>query len=240
MQRISVVAVEAHPDDVEMHCMGTLLLLRQQNAKITIISVSNGDKGAAHQPKRQYGRIARTRMEEAAAAAEMLGAEFVSLGAEDGYIEATPALLNDLTAAIRNGSADVVLAPNPDDYHLDHIVTSQLAFQASYYAALPQLPIDGACLSASPRLWYYDSTCGVDFQPETYVDVSSVIEEKRALARLHASQMENMRRIGGWDLVEHIEIVGRFRGLQSGVQYAEAFSSCRRFPRNHALSVLPL
>jgi N-acetylglucosamine malate deacetylase 1 len=104
---------------------------------------------------------------------------------------------------------------------------------------LPQLRIKEPALATSPAMYFYDTVLGLDFQPSFYIDISNVIDRKKALARLHASQMANMTAQSGWDLVEGIETLGRMRGIQSGVKYAEAFQLCRRFPRIRAWNDFP-
>lgn len=233
----SVVAVEGHPDDVELGCLGTLLKLRARGTRITIVSVTSGGRGASHDPA-LGGSIAEVRHREASAVAERLGGEFLTLGAPDGYLYDTADLRNELAAVFRRARAQVVFAPPPVDYHLDHATAGQLAFSATYYAAT-DMPVEGEPLARTPALYYFDAIAGVEFEPSFLVDISDHISEKKELAGLHASQMANMRAIGGWDLVEYIEIVGRYRGLQGATAYAEAFQSCLRWPRGRALRDFP-
>jgi LmbE family N-acetylglucosaminyl deacetylase len=233
----SVVAVEGHPDDVELGCLGTLLKLRATGTRITIVSVTTGGQGASYDPG-LGASIADVRFGEATAVAERLGGEFVTLGAPDGYLYDTPELRNALAAVLRRARPQVVFAPPPVDYHLDHATAGRLAFSATYYAATA-MPVEGEPLAAAPALYYYDSIAGVEFTPSFLVDISDQIAEKKELAALHASQMANMRAIGGWDLVDHIEVVGRFRGLQGATAYAEAFQACLRWPRGRALHAFP-
>lgn len=235
----SVVAIEAHPDDVELGCMGTLLKLRARGARVTIVSITAGDQGAAHDPDADHAAVAEVRAAEATAAAERMGGEFVSLDGPDGYLFDASALRDALSAVIRRAGADLVFAPPPADYQSDHIAASEIAFHAVFTSALPQFPIAGAALERTPVLYYYDAIMGLEFEPTLFVDITDQVEEKKALARLHASQMANMKAIGGWDLVEEIEIVGRYRGLQSGTRYAEAFRPCLRWPRLRALREFP-
>jgi hypothetical protein len=78
-----------------------------------------------------------------------------------------------------------------------------------------------------------------DFEPSFYVDISAQMARKQELARMHVSQMASMKSQSDWDLAEAIEILGRFRGLQSGVKYAEAFRLCARYPRVKAWKSFP-
>jgi len=234
----SVVAVEGHPDDVELGCLGTLIKLRDTGADITIVSVTDGANGAAHDPG-QLASIAETRKHEATAVAERLNGRFVSLGAPDSYLYDTPELRDSLASIIREARADVVFVPPGTDYHEDHITAGKLAFSA-VYLAVTGMRIDGPRLESTPRLYYFDAIAGVDFVPSFLVDISDQIEEKKALVALHASQMRNMSASGGWNLVEHVEIVGAMRGLQGATRYAEAFQTCLQWPRGRALTQFPV
>jgi N-acetylglucosamine malate deacetylase 1 len=234
----SVVAVEGHPDDVELSALGTLIKLREHGARVTIVSVSDGGGGSFHD-RSLSDSIARIRAQEAQAVAARLGGEWLTLGAPDGYVYDTPELRASLASAFRRAECDLVLAPPPTDYHSDHSNAGQLAFTAAYYSVVGGQEVEGKPLAATPPVFYFDSIMGLEFEPAFFIDISSEIDEKKELAGLHASQMVNMKAIGGWTLVEYIEIVGRFRGLQSGVQYAEAFRAATRWPRVRAFESFP-
>ena len=235
----SVVAVEPHPDDVEILCMGTLLKLRAMGTRVTIVCVTNGDKGSGHDPKAPHAEVAATRFREASAVAAAIGAEFVNLGAEDEYLFDTPELRNSLAAVLRRAKADVVLAPSPTCYQTDHTIASEITFQATHLAALPQLRIDEPALPRAPATYYYDTVLGLDFEPSFFIDITDVFDRKLELARLHVSQMASMNSQSGWDLVEGISVLGRMRGIQSNVRFAEAFRLCQRYPRVHAWRNFP-
>jgi LmbE family N-acetylglucosaminyl deacetylase len=235
----SVVAIEGHPDDVELSALGTLLKLRDEGARITIVSISDGGNGAFYDRSVSGSSIAEVRAAEASSVASRLGGRWMTLGATDGYVYDTPDLRAALAGVLREAECDLVLAPPPTDYHYDHMNAGQLAFSAAYYAVSAGSEVAGQPLRATPAMYYFDAIAGLDFQPSFYVDVSSQIEEKKELASLHVSQMANMKALGGWNLVEYIEVVGRFRGLQSGVAYAEAFQTVARWPRVTAFSGFP-
>jgi LmbE family N-acetylglucosaminyl deacetylase len=235
----SIVAVGPHPDDVEILCMGALLKLREAGARVTIVCLTNGDKGAGHDPSASHAEVAATRFREASQVAAEIGGEFVNLGAEDEYLYDTPEMRNKLAAVLRHAQADVVLAPSPTCYQTDHTITSEITFQATHLAALPQLRINEPALPRAPATYYYDTVPGLDFEPSFFLDITEVFERKTALARLHVSQMASMKAQSGWDLVEAIETLGRMRGMQASVKYAEAFQICRRYPRVRAWRDFP-
>lgn len=237
---VNVVAVEAHPDDVELTCLGTLIKLADRGARITVVAITNGDKGGAATPDAPHESIAALRVREATRVTDALGGRFVSLGAPDAYLYDTPELRNAMVDVLREAAADVVLAPPPADYQNDHTIASAIVYQATQMASSPTVPVARRHMERSPRLYWCDSILTTDFAPSLFVDIGDVIERKRQLAALHESQMAHMQLTGGWTLTEQIEVVGRYRGLQSGVQYAEGFQVCWSFPRGHAFADLPL
>jgi LmbE family N-acetylglucosaminyl deacetylase len=235
----SVVAVGPHPDDVEVFCMGALLKLQAEGTRITIVCLTNGELGSSDKPDVAHAEVVATRFREASSVAESIGAEFVNLGAQDGYLEDNRSTRNALEVVLRRSRAEVVFAPAPTDYQSDHTIGSEIAFNACHLAALPQLGTKVPALDSTPALYYYDTALGLDFQPSFYIDISETIERKKQLARLHVSQMANMKARSNWDLVEAIEIQNRFRGLQAGVAYAEGFQLCTRYPRLKAWKQFP-
>jgi LmbE family N-acetylglucosaminyl deacetylase len=234
----SVVAVEGHPDDVELSALGTLIKLRERGTRITIVSITDGG-GGSYYDRGVSKSIAAIRAGEASAVASRLNGEWLTLGATDAYLYDTPELRARLASVFRRAECDLVLAPPPTDYHYDHMNAGQLAFSAAYYSQVGGSEVEGTPLAATPAVFYFDSIMGLEFDPAFYIDISPVIEEKKELAGLHESQMANMKAIGGWTLVEYIDIVGRFRGLQSGVVYAEGFRAATRWPRIRAFETFP-
>lgn len=238
---MNIVAVEAHQDDVELGCLGTLLKYRQvfgEACSITIVCISNGDKGAQFDLSISYEEIAAIRNAEAAAVASALGGRYLCLGQPDEYIQDTPAARDWLIEVIRSARADLVLTCPPVDYQEDHIVTSRLTNQATFLAPVRTIYTDSPPLDECPRLFYYDAIAGFESQPTRYVDISDVFERKLELIRLHKSQMQNMDKFGGWDLVTYCQVVNRFRGLQAKVNYAEGFTEALAWPRVRASQLL--
>lgn len=229
---MNIVAIGAHQDDIEVSCLGTLLLHR--DASITHVTVSGGELGGQAAPGVPPAEIAAIRAREARSVAEAIGARYVCLQERDMYVRDTDEARDRLIDVLREAEAELVLAPPPTDYHLDHVAVSRLAFHATFAAAVRSLVTDHPPLRRAPALYYVDTVAGLDWEPSVYVDISAVFERKCELLALHASQMDATREVGGWDLVRYAEIENGFRGLQSGVSYAEAFAPARAWPRVHA------
>jgi LmbE family N-acetylglucosaminyl deacetylase len=237
-RRLSVVTVGAHQDD-ELGCLGTLIRYRDEGCRITTVSVSNGDKGGQHDPSIPHSVVAQTRIDEATRMAAELGGTYVCLGLEDGFVFDSRDIRLALAEVLRAAKADVVLTLPPSDYNNDHIMAGQLALHASLMAAINVIDTRSPALLQAPSVLFMDTIVGLNFQPTHYVDITDQFAEKTRLLRLHDSQMRSQPNITGWDLVSHAEVVGRFRGQQCGVQYAEGFRPVLRTPLLRPGWVLP-
>jgi N-acetylglucosamine malate deacetylase 1 len=237
---MNIVCVAAHQDDIEVQCLGTLLKYQKQGGHtFTNVVLSNGDKGAQYDIHMPYAEIARIRAGEATAVAQALGGRYVSLNLPDEYIRDTDETRNWLVDVLREAKADLVFTLPPVDYNTDHMVSGQITFHAVMLAAVKTIFTDHAPLAKTPPLYYMDAIMGLEWQPTHYVDISDVFERKCELCRLHESQMVNSRVWGGMDLVKLSQVVGAFRGMQCGVEYAEAFKPALAWPRVHPGNWLP-
>jgi LmbE family N-acetylglucosaminyl deacetylase len=213
-----ILAVVAHPDDAEILCAGTLGRAREDGASIGIAVLCKGDRGQPEDPIPELGEVRR---EEMTVAAKLLGAQLFLGEVSDGTLIDDVAARLELTEILRKFESTLVLAHDPADYHPDHQAASRIAQAASWYCAsrgheTPSPPIPGP-----PALWFMDTVQMLDFQPGFYVDVTVQMELKLAMLRCHESQM-----LRGEDLpplAETMELQARARGMQSDVDYAEAF-----------------
>ena len=235
---LSVVSVGAHQDD-EMSCLGTLIRCSDRGDRITTISISNGDKGRLHDLSLSSDEITQIRIAEASAVANAIGGTFHCLGQEDEYVEDTKETRIALARLLREVRADVVLTCPPTDSQEDHIRAGAIASHAAWLAGLASVDVGAPALDKHAQVFYFDSICGLDFQPVHYVDVSGIFDRKRELLKLHASQNAAQPHATGWDLIDHCEIVNRFRGLQSNVVYAEGFRPLLRVPMVRTGNPLP-
>jgi LmbE family N-acetylglucosaminyl deacetylase len=213
---VRVLAVAAHPDDVELLCAGTLARAGRAGHELWVAHMTVGDKGGQRPPE----ELARIRGEEADQAAELIGAR--TFGGICGDLELYErddhrARVRDILADVR---PDVVLTHTINDYHPDHRITSRLV--ASEMVAI------GTDRSA---LLYMDTVGGVDFVPELYSDITETVEVKKRMLRCHASQIDWMASYRATDMEYLIEWLGRWRGLECGAPYAEGFRPDVRFTR---------
>ena len=103
--------------------------------------------------------------------------------------------------------------------------TSKAVTNASFYSVCPQFAAAGqtACEKVVP-VYFMDTICGVGFAPEEYVDISATLDAKLAMYGKHESQHKYLSAREGTDFFDVIKTSARYRGLQSGARYAEAFA----------------
>src|SRR5438046_126587 len=120
----TVMVVQAHPDDAESRCAGTVALLKKNGNKIVYVICSNDDKGT-YDPKATLKRQAALRKQEEEGAVKVLGVDFLEwLKYEDGWVDMVPKdkLRGDIVRMIRKHRPDILLAFDPRnvDEHMDH------------------------------------------------------------------------------------------------------------------------
>jgi LmbE family N-acetylglucosaminyl deacetylase len=123
------IAVGAHPDDIEFHMAGTLLLLKQAGYETHYLNLASGHCGSS-ETSAQRTRSIRAR--EARTAAKILSATFHGSLTDDLEILYTPQLLRRLAALMREVKPKVVLTHSPSDYMEDHMNTSRLTVTAAF------------------------------------------------------------------------------------------------------------
>jgi len=234
---LRVLAVGAHPDDLEILCGGTLARFCRDGHDVVMCHVTSGDRGSYVGTSAE---VAAIRDGEAQRAAEICGAEHATLGLHDGEVNAAdPAQQRLVIDLVRETRPDLILTHHPGDYMSDHNEVARLVFDCSFHATLPLLETDRPHHSTVTPIYYMDSVMGLGFQPTEYVDVSDVIETKTSMLEAHQSQLVWLRDHDGVDIVEQMRVATRFRGLQCGAQYAEGFIPCLTWLRGTTRRLLP-
>lgn len=232
-----VLAIHAHPDDIEFQCAGTLALLKERGCDIAIITMTPGDCGSA---ELSADEIAQTRRNEAFQAAELLEAEYDCLEFRDLTICFDDSSRRRVAAALRNTRPDIVLTAPPVDYMPDHEITSLLVRDACFNTPIPNYDthhIDPAPpLEKIPHLYYVDPIEGTDWfgnhvEPEFIVDISTTFELKQKMLACHESQRGWLLRQHGIDeYLNSCERWSRRRGSEIGVEFGEAFRQHKGHP----------
>jgi len=201
---MNILAIGAHPDDIEFGCGGTLIKYAGKGARIDLLVMTDGARG---------GR-ARTRRAEQLRAARILGARRVHWGGyRDTLLPSVRHLIDGIERVLRRVRPDFIFVNNPDDTHQDHRQVARAAVSATRYAR---------------NVLFYEGPTTVNFTPTVFIDVAEEIERKIAALRRHHSQVMKTR-IEGTAICEIAEASAHFRGVQGRVRWAEGFSPLRLF-----------
>lgn len=198
-----MLAVAAHPDDIEFLMAGTLLLLRERGWELHYLNVATGNCGSSIHSAERTRNIRRG---EAQAAAGLLGARWHAPIVDDAEIFYEDRLLRRVAAIVRAVQPTVVLTHSPQDYMEDHMSASRLAVTAAFVRGMPnyrtvpvQPPITNDCTvyHALP----HGLRDGLDRRivPGAFVDTTTVQQAKRAALAAHASQKAWLDRTQGMD-----------------------------------------
>jgi len=174
-----ILALGAHPDDVEVHVGGLLALASDRGMKAGILDLTSGDLGTRG--------TAETRRIEAQAAARILGVPRVVLDFPDGRFTEEEAYRLRLMAELRRLRPRVLIVPAPDDRHPDHRRAHRLAREAAYYAGLKNYPCEGAPWRPEATAWVGGENPG---PPDLLVDVTAVWERRMAAFDAFGSQFD--------------------------------------------------
>jgi LmbE family N-acetylglucosaminyl deacetylase len=235
---MNILAIAAHPDDIEILCAGTLARYAAAGHAVTMAVFTCGDMGDLKVPPSELAQI---RKQESEASAAILGARLLWPAITDELVFPNEEQRRIMIDVLRQADPDVIFTHSPTDYHPDHRYVSQLVFDSYFQKGLPHLPGQSqtACRFGRTQVYYMDNIAGIAFNPAEYVDITSVMETKRRLLQCHQSQVKPMRDLADSDLVDLIEIQARFRGLAAGCKYAEGFSRLEAFQRGLTQRVLP-
>lgn len=235
-----VLAIHAHPDDVEFQCAGTLALLREGGHHVTIATMTPGDCGSAVHDAEAISAIRR---EEASASAAIIGADYLCLEFRDLAIFNDDESRRRVTEALRRARPDIILTAPPVDYIADHEMTSLLVRDACFAAPCPNYVTrqwePAPPLPRIPHLYFVDPLEGCDRDGNRvainfHVDITRVFATKREMLACHASQRHWLLKQHGIDeYLESQQRWGSVRGAEVGVEQAEAFRQYRGHPYPH-------
>ncbi len=231
-----VLAIGAHPDDLEMLAGGTLAKYAQRGDEVIMAVATDGAAGHTEIPPDELRAI---RHEEAKNAAKVIGAEFLWLGFPDELLGEDIATRLRVVDAIRVAKPDFILTHAPNDYHPDHRAVSRLVFDASFVSQLPNIPTEHPAHPNAQPVVYMDTSVGVDFLPTEYVDITETYAIKKRMLECHECQIKWIQDYGGVHPVEIMDVMARWRGHQCGVRYAEGFRPLQVWVRQHPERLLP-
>lgn len=219
IEEVDVLAIGAHPDDIELCCGGTVAQLVTRGRRVGLLDLTAGELGTR-------GSV-EGRRQEARRAADILGVCFrENLGLPDGEVRADAASRNELVRLIRTCRPGWVLSHSAVG-HPDHYSAAVLVREAVHHAGLaklePELPRHRPGTVAS---WLqFDSAQ----RPDVVVDISETMPVKEKAIRAHASQLydpaseEQDTILTEVEFLDRVRAHNRFMGSLAGCRFGEGF-----------------
>jgi N-acetylglucosamine malate deacetylase 1 len=245
---LDVLAIGAHPDDVELGCGGTLAKLAAAGRRVGILHLTGGESGTR-------GTVALRRREAEAAAAALGAVEVTILDCGDGGLRTGAAEEDAVLAVLRRLRPEVVLAPPASDRHPDHGRGHDLALAACFYAGLAGRRLAGPAAGLAPHrpaaVFHYMQHD--PFEPDFVVDVSAHWQTRRAALACYGSQLHPAlggseedgesagppTKVGSRQFALALEGRARHFGLLIGADHGEPFASRLPLAVDDLLAVVP-
>lgn len=228
VQKVDILAIGAHPDDVELSAVGTLLRHIEQGYKVALVDLTQGELGT-----RGSGPL---RLQEAESSRVMMGAVArVNLGLRDGFFQEDKASMLSLITAIRSFQPRIVLANALDDRHPDHGRGASFTARACFLSGLMKIETihDGQIQEKWRPDAVYHYIQDNHRVPDFVVDVTDYFDKKMACIGCFASQFydpdsqEPESPISTKEFLPYIEAKGRIFGRYINADYAEGFEIAR-------------
>lgn len=231
--KVNILAIGAHPDDVELSCSGTLLRHLKMGKTVGLLDLTRGELGTRG--------TADIRDKEAAHAAQLMGAAFrKNLHLPDGFFDRSQENIVKIIEVIRWCQPDIVLANALSDRHPDHGRAAKLVAEACFYSGLVKIETNDEAGNVQDR-WrpkaVYHYIQDHNLKPDFVVDISAYIDKKLELVLAFKSQFyipgdtefqkELSSPISGKDFVDFLRAKARSYARDAGFEYAEGFNVAR-------------
>jgi LmbE family N-acetylglucosaminyl deacetylase len=193
-----VLAVGAHPDDMELGCAGTLALHSLRGDKVYLLVLTRGEASGD----------AKLRERECRESAKILGACDLFIGnLPDTKVSDGRETIDVIESILDKVKPDIIYAPSDKDTHQDHRNAGQAVLSA--------------CRGCRVILLYEGASTQRNFNPQVFVDIRDTFQKKLEATRVFGSQMGNHGTYS--KAMKAVEGLAKFRGYQAGADVAEAF-----------------
>ena len=207
-----ILAVGAHPDDIELGCGGTLIKYAKAGHDVYLFILTDGQMGG--DPK-----VRRAEQEEAA---KRIGAKKIFWGGcTDTELMPSKPTINVIEEVLKEVQPDEVYVNHWEDTHQDHRSLAKCIMSATRYIK---------------RVLFYEDYTSLNFEPNVYIDIKDVLEDKIYAIEAHESQV-NREYPTELNMIESVRAIANYRGFQGKVKYAEGFIAFRYLKNVHDASI---
>ena len=204
IQTMNILAIGAHPDDIEYGCAGTLIKYAERGHHIYLMVLTSGQEGGSSEIRKQ----------EQENAAELMSVQKIFWGGyHDTQLPLSKELIEKIEEVLGEVNPDLILVNYGDDTHQDHRILTQATMSATRYIR---------------NVLFFEVPTTQNFNPQVFVDISDTLERKSQVLNAHASQVMKTN-IEDMYIIELAQANATFRGIQGRVKFAEAFAPLRLF-----------
>ncbi len=201
---MNILAIGAHPDDIECGCGATLLNYGANGHKLFLLVMTGGVMGGD----------ADIRKKEQMNSAKIMNVEEVIFGGfEDTLLTSNKELIELIENTMKKVKPDLIFANYFNDTHQDHRNLTQGVLSATRYAK---------------NVLFYEGPTTQNFDPTVFSDIKDSLDKKVECLKAHKSQVKKTN-IEGLSIIEIAKSTSVFRGIQARVKYAEGFVPLRLF-----------
>ena len=199
---MNILAIGPHPDDIEFGCGGTLIKYARAGHQVHLYIITDGS----------FGGDPQTRRNEQQCAADCIGASSLCWGnLRDTEVVDDRELILSIESVVKKVKPDIVLVNYQEDIHQDHRAVAMAAVSATRYVK---------------EVLFFEVPTTSNFNPQIFVNIEDVLEDKMKLLGHHASQVDRTR-VLDLTILESARSCANFRGFQGRVKYAEGFVPLR-------------
>lgn len=224
--KVDILAIGAHPDDVELGCGGTIAKMISEGKTVAIIDLTKGELGTRGTDE--------TRKQEAADAAKILGISArENLEMKDGFLQNSEEYQMRIVKMIRKYQPEIVLANATDDRHPDHAKAAKLVSDACFLSGLKKIEtsLDGKNQEFWRPKHVFHFIQWKEIEPDFVIDISDFMEKKIEACMAYKTQFYNpeskepVTPIATKDFLESLTYRAQNLGRLSGCTYAEGFTA---------------
>ena len=224
--KVDILAIGAHPDDVELGCGGTIAKLLSDGKTVAVVDLTQGELGTRG--------TNLTRAEEAAEACKILGISHrENLKMKDGFLNNSEEYQMEIVKMIRKYQPGIILANAIDDRHPDHAKGAKLVSDACFLSGLVKIEtsLDGKNQKAWRPKQVFHYIQWKNIKPDFVVDISDFMDKKIEACLAYKTQFydpnssEPMTPIATKDFLESLTYRAQDLGRLSGVNFAEGFTT---------------
>ncbi len=229
-EKVDILAIGAHPDDIELGCGGTLMKEIEMGKKVGLLDLTQGELGTRGSKE--------IRKQEAELARDFMGAKFRdNLLLEDCFFENNRVNQINLISKIRRYQPDIIMCNATDDRHIDHQKAAKLVVDSCFLSGLKKIEttFDGNTQDVWRPVNVYHYIQWKNLEPDFVIDISKYMKQKFDLINCYKSQFYNDEKfddntpISTKNFLDSITYRARDLGRLVGVEAAEGFLSSR-FP----------